>query len=545
MGTDTSSDGGTDGPSDDSVTRLSRAEMAEDVRALVSAVESIHPTPSAGYGSRVELHRTLETTVRELPESATTEEFYRCSASLVAGLDDAHSQLIPPDRDDSNDDRRLPLSFRVVGTELYVESVSDESLRNLLGSRVVDVDGVSIENLTDRVAGLRGVENRYNALWFLGRWVEKYAQLGRLLGESEPPAEVALRGVLDGEEHRRSLTPVRTDADPSYELEATIDQPTGSGSRFRLYEGGEAAVFVPGDLQGYRESYEVAMANDADFATELAPEAHERMVGGDPPDDLNELVAELPSMVETLCDLVREMATAGTRTLFVDLRDNTGGDSQFVNHLAYVLYGWDGVGRATESVRAVKRRTDEHRERYGNWSDESDDGFSTTDENPADYDFGPYFRNVEASREEVIAWTRDRLTSSETFAAEVAEGTHEAYYRPEQIVVVTTAGTLSSAFAGAAQLSTLGADVVGVSSGQAPKSYGEAVSETLPNTGLTAKIAGAMYHWVPEPDGDVLAVDRELTPDLFEQYGRASDAALRLAFDYAGVTERGECPTPR
>jgi hypothetical protein len=104
---------------------------------------------------------------------------------------------------------------------------------------------------------------------------------------------------------------------------------------------------------------------------------------------------------------------------------------------------------------------------------------------------------------------------------------------------------MSSAFAGAAQLTSLGADIVGVPSGQAPLSFGEPVEKTLPNTGLTARIAGSMYHWVPDPDTNVLQPDRELTPSLFERYDRTTDAGLRLAFDHAGITEAsGSPPVP-
>lgn len=124
------------------------------------------------------------------------------------------------------------------------------------------------------------------------------------------------------------------------------------------------------------------------------------------------------------------------------------------------------------------------------------------------------------------------------YADELAHEAHEGYYEPDNLVTVTTAGTLSSAFAGVALLSELGGDVVGVPSGQAPLSFGEAVEITLPNTGLDAEIACSMYRWTRNPDGNVLPMAAELTPDLFEgRYDRAGDAALQLAMDWAGKAE--------
>lgn len=53
-----------------------------------------------------------------------------------------------------------------------------------------------------------------------------------------------------------------------------------------------------------------------------------------------------------------------------------------------------------------------------------------------------------------------------------------------------------------------------------------------------------MFRWHPSIEDDVLRPDRELTPELFERYDHAGDAALRLAFDHAGVTTDGDLPTP-
>ncbi len=47
-------------------------------------------------------------------------------------------------------------------------------------------------------------------------------------------------------------------------------------------------------------------------------------------------------------------------------------------------------------------------------------------------------------------------------------------------------------------------------------------------------VAGSTYRWTREPDGDVLPMARELTPELFEwHYDAAGDAALGPALDWA------------
>lgn len=513
-----------------------RDALAADARELVEFVESVHPEPFLGYDGRVDLHATLERTVRELPESATREAFYRRAAPLVAGLDDAHSLLRQPGEGDDDDPRELPISLRVVGGGLSVDAVADEELTHLLGGRLLAVEGEPIDALADRVGRFRGTENDYYARDSVGSYVGEYHWLDRLLGLESLPDTVTVRVRVGGEERTESLTPTEADAesgeDSAAELAESFPHPGGSGPRYRLYEDGDAAVFVPGNLSDYRESFEAAMAAGAGRVEEFAPEAYERHVGGDPPDEMADLVAELPSMADALLGLVDAMADADTETLIVDVRDNPGGDSQFVFHLAYVLAGFEGAERLGEAVKAVKRRTEPHRERFG--SGDSDTG----DVNPADYDLDGFLDGGEDPE-----MLRRLLTRAEGFADLVEAVDEEGRYEPERIVVVTSAGTMSSAFAVAGQLTALGADVVGVPSGQAPISFGEAVERELSNTGLTARVACSMYHWVPDPDGRVLEPDAELTPERFGEYGHADDSSLRLAFDHAGHTD-GEAPTP-
>ena len=169
---------------------------------------------------------------------------------------------------------------------------------------------------------------------------------------------------------------------------------------------------------------------------------------------MGDLVAALPSMAETLRGLVEAMVDAGTETLIVDVRDNPGGDSQFVFHLAYVLAGFDGVKRLAEAVKAVERRTEPHRERCG----EGDLGTAT--ENRAEYDLGGFLDGEEDPGD-----LRELLTRAEGFVDLVDAVGDDGRYEPDRIVVATTAGTMSSGFAVAAQLTALNAEVVGVPSG--------------------------------------------------------------------------------
>lgn len=501
-------------------------DVALDLRTLVQHIENIHPDPYRGYDGRLALHAALESTIRELPDSLTREEAYRRAAELVAGLDDAHSRVAPPEAATDAGDEQLPVSLRVVGGELYVGAVHDTALSGLLGARVLAVDGNPIERLLDRYIQLRGCENDYFARLAVGEKLGACDWLGRLL--ADPGDSVSLRvRARDGTERTETLRPVPADSSPVQPLDSTRDE-TDRGPRYRLCDGGRTAVFVPGNLAHYREAVQHALSQDAGRAEAAAREAYAAHHDGPVPDDSDDLVTALPSMVETVVDLVTAMADAETETLVVDLRDNSGGDSRFLWYLCYVLYGWERLVETYDWGLAVKRRSEAHREAYG-----VPDQPGTHEDNPASYDFSQAFQAETLDTERRIEIHQARLAHGR-FAEELADQRHERYYEPPEVVVATTAGTMSSAFAGAALLSQFGADVVGVPSGQAPHSFGEAVTVELPNTGLAVDIAGAQFRWTPTDEGAVLPMARQLTPTLFEQrYDCAGDAVLQLAVDHA------------
>lgn len=522
---------GTDEADPETGEQFDRDAVAADLRELVTLIEAVHPEPFHGYDGRVDLHATVEGLIGDLPETVTVEEGFRAAARVVAGLDDAHSRVDPPEGND--DDRRLPLSLRTVGPSLYVDEVYDESLDDLLGGELLAVEGVATGRLADRYADLRGAENRYFAYDSLATKVESFDWYDRFLGVAAVPERptVTVRAA-DGTELTRSMTPVDGERDPVETLPTAEVVPTGTGPRYTLTDDGAVAVFVPGNLMCYREVVQGALERGAGYTESVARDAYREHFDDEVPDDVDDIVPELPSMVETLTEMVRAMEAAGTESLVVDLRDNPGGDSRFVECLAYVLYGWERLVEGSDWNIALKRRTERHRDRFG-VPDSADDEYATYDDNPAGYDFGSRFRRQSRSFEEKLAARRERLDSG-AFAEELADETHEGYYEPDRLVVVTTAGTMSSAFAGAALLSEFGADVVGVPSGQAPLSFGEAVEVTLSNTGLSVDVAASMFRWTRDPSDDVLPMACELTPALFEdRYGRRGDAALELGLDWA------------
>lgn len=505
----------------------SREELVEDARYLAEMLEDSHPDPYTGHCGRVHFHRRLEELIRDIPEAGqSVAEFYTRAAEIAARVRDGHTDLSSPTPPNSEVNGRLPLGFRVIGSELYTDEVYDGSYENLLGGRLLSVEGVPVAELVDRIARFDGADNVFHDRTNLTRALRDVTPLRYLFDKQVPTPEVTIE-TPDGTTVKQELIPVETDdsEEPVEKLETTIEFPeTGGEPAYRLLDADcSTALLVLPDMYSYKEAHELLRTMGYERGQELAQDAYADTVGGAPPDEYADVVAALPSAVTTLTDLAEAMAEAGTERLIIDTRDNNGGNSLLSNALTYVLCGWDGIEKAGENHLQVPKDSALYREQIG------EGGPIGETDNPAGFDFEPYFDRTDT--EQRLARLREWLENSPTFAAELDTGEYEAFYYPDSVVVVTSATTYSAGVEPAFTLSELGATVVGVPPSQAPNAPRDLLNDELPNTGLELKTAYRHVESRPGEEGTVFQPDTELTPERFEVMGRTADAGVRLALD--------------
>ncbi|WP_135825214.1 S41 family peptidase [Halorussus ruber] len=515
---------------DDSDSQYPHSELVEDARSLATTLEDTHPDPYAGHGGRVAFHRNLEALVRAIPDDGEpVEAFYERAAEFVATVRDVHTGVSAPDSTGDGPDGRLPVGVRVVGRDLYVDEVYDEAHTDLLGGRVVSVEGVPTADLESRAASVESAENEYGDRRNVGKMLEDVAPLRYLL-DSAPTAPTVVVEVEGGERVERKLEPVELEESdgPVETLATSVERPETAGEpayRF-LDDARSTALLVLPDMQLYRENVEMMAGMGHERADEMARDVYRETVGEPVPDDRDDVLAGIPSATEVLTELVEEMADAGTETLVVDTRDNGGGNSALTYILTYLLHGWDGIGEAVADHVAVPKDSELYRQRYG------EEGAVGETDNPAGFDFESYFARGDADRQ--VEQLREKARLSATFREEFESGDHEGYFAPENVVVVTSAATASAGTEPAFLLSKLGASVVGVPSLQAPNKPRDLLRDELPNTGLDYWVSFRHVEFCPDAeDGSVFEPDVELTPAQFEDLDRTGDAGVRLALAHA------------
>jgi len=515
-------------------TTYSRDQLIEDARQLARAIEATHPDPFVQCGGRIAFYRALQDVLEAIPEERMTrDEFIRLLRPLVALIGDAHTAIWSDYEVSDSFPGGVPLVFGVIGEGLYVAGIRSGDDRELLGARLLSVEGVSLAELCDRQVTVQAVENQYSTLHLLANESLRHgAYMRDILPEWEIRQPVHLTVELATGEIRELVYTLPRSLRSIVRPATRITTPAaGSGGFVWSFWGDEERIaYLRVDhMSYYREAYEIWQAAGSK-------------------DVSDEELAAIPSATESFRDLVVAMKEAGTETLIVDLRRNEGGHSLMADILVYFLYGGEalvdvqkagfGVGRGE-----IRRYSELY---FASCENQTIDDFNEGRSVPmevGDYDFS-YFLTDPAAVAEVLAdpepgFFIDWIDRSPTFYDEYLSGSYGGYYRPESVLVVTTSQTFSSGFTLSRNLYLAGATLVGTPSGQSSNCFGECVWWALEHTGIHGAISGSCYIMFPEDSelATVLPVHYPLTYEKLASYDFDPNAWLRYALEIAGAIE--------
>jgi len=502
---------------------FSREHLIADARQLAETLESTHPDPYINGGGRIAFHRRLHRVLNAIPrEGMTRDEFFRLLRPFVAGVGDAHTNLMDGYEVDRRRPGGLPLRLRVVEGFLVVSGVADPGQRDLLGARLISVEAVPLAELIERQRQLKGIDNQYHALQTLAEQSLRYAPY---MHDLIPEWKEAKRVRVEIQRATGSVAAIELaipSARPPWvtpESRVILPSPDESGFLYAFLEAPasskEIAYIRFAHMAGYREARE----------------------GREP---LLTKLTRPRSATDTFRTLVMEMKKRGTKTLILDVRGNSGGNSLIVDILVYFLYGkrslleLSGFGAGESGVFRYSRLYFEDRPGETLAAINADRLVPLEE---GDYEFGWSFVNGEpiakrqALPEEPLAYRF--LRDSPTFRPEFESGAHEGYYHPEKMIVLCDSGTLSAGFSVVVAFHRLGAILVGTPSGQAPNSFGAAATWRLNHTGIEGMVPMiAATHFPNDPEkAHVLEVDHPLTYERLASYGFDPNAEYLYALE--------------
>ena len=502
---------------------FSREQLIADTRQLADILESSHPDPYINGGGRIAFHRRLHRVLNAIPEEGMTkDEYFHLMRPFIAGVGDAHTGFLGGYEADRRHPGGIPLRLAVVEESLVVTGVVSRAQKDLLGARLISVEGVPLAELTGRQRQLRGIDNQYHCLQVLAEQSFRYRPyMHDLLPEWKDTGRVRLElKRADGNIVDIELVP-----------------PAAQGSW--IAPPSRVELPVPGD-SGFLYAFVKAPASPQEIAylrfTHMTG-YRETREGREP---LLTKLRRPPSATDTFRSMLTEMKKRRTDTLILDVRGNHGGDSLIVDILIYFLYGKEtllkmqGFGTGESGVFRYSRLYFADRPGQSLAAINADRWVPLVE---GDYEFGWSFVNGApiARRSKPVGEPPGfrYLRASPTFRPEFESGTYGSYYQPKTVMVLCDAGTISAGFSVAVCFHRLGAILVGTPSAQAPNSFGAAAVWKLRHTGIEGMVPMiAATHFPDNPEkAHVLSVDVPLTYERLASYGFDPNAEYLLALE--------------
>jgi len=523
-----------------------REALLEDARQLLAILEDNHPDPYSHGGGKLAFYRRFQDILQRIPEDGMTQEaFTALLLPFVAAVGDGHTSIWGGIQLSETIPRGVPLRFEIVEQLLYVAEVVSAVDRDLIGSVLISVEGVAVDELRDRQRTVRGLDNEYNELSWLAvsLWYRPYLEL--LLPEWTEfgTIHVTLRRPTGETFERAFRLPIYVHrlhgADTAIE---TIEAgPYGFATGF-LDAGHTTAILRVEDMTGYRE----VLGRTGSTSGQEVPE---------------DVLAATPSATEVFRQLVIDMKDAGTRTLLVDLRNDLGGASLMADILVYFLYGKETLlDVVTEPIvnggGQIERMGPLEMKHYTpvELAEVSAlQGFpvQTGDFNvTGHYDFYVDYAAamgltlqglIETQGQQYLAGSYDDVRD---FADEFSAGTYAGYYAPPYVAVLVSPHTYSSGFTLMLSLATSGATLIGTPSAQAANCVGEGMFWELDHTGIRGLVSHNVYlHCPDDPErGRVWPIDVPLTYEYLQSTGFDPNAAVLLALEWIEAQEPSSDP---
>jgi hypothetical protein len=515
--------------------RYTQDQLFEDARQLAQIIEDTHPDPFVHCGGRIAFYRAFQDVLEAIPAGGMVrDDFVRILRPWIALVGDGHTDIWEDYRVSSSTPGGVPLSLGVIEESLYVAGVRRGDDPELIGAKLLSVEGVPLAELCERQRQVQGTENDYFVLYILSSQSLYYRpHMQDLLPEWEDQSRVRVELELaSGEIREVEYTlpkGMRYVTRPTSAIKVPPSETSGFVWTFWDEEQKTAYLRVDHMLE-YREAYEIwCTAGSRDLTDE-------------------ELAAKR-SATESFRDLVIAMKEAGTETLIVDVRENEGGNSMMADILLNFLYPRDVfLDAMTQHITSgggeIRRYSNLYFEGCENETIEDYADVNAVPMAVGEYDFSADFADP-AKQAEVLgqsgtpAFLSDWYEMAPTFYDEYLSEEYAGYYTPENVLVVTTAHTFSSGYTLAKYLYLAGATLVGTPSGQTANCYGEIIWWELDNTGVYGGVSGTKYLYFPEESelARVLPVHHTLTYEKLASYDFDPNAWLRYALELAEESE--------
>lgn len=515
--------------------QVNKDSLLADFDLFVKYLDDTHPDPYTAFGGRPFFFKTIGHVRGELDRDAslTVEKLASSLAMLASRLHDGHTYV------------QLPAGQSVPNTPvaLFQMAAANDGLmlskvlakdKTLLGSRVVSVNGYPMDKVAEFIGMYKPVENRFGVWAMFDRFINmsQWQQWISGMGSALKLGLVTTKG-----DSVTYSVPNASVADSRNAVFVSFNENPRLPKGFMEYktvdrDGKVMMLKFPAVYS--RENFAFMRNNKWDFYGQLYW-FYKNVLKCDMPSDTLKAIEGIPSFPSVFRDMLLEMKAKNVPYLIVDLRGNGGGWTPIVDATVYQLYGDRYFTMKSFSDESVRRMSPLYLKKIKmTMADFNKRNRMAIKE--LDYIFEDGEDRADWSEEQKYKAIDELMVDDDT-RRQLHEQHGKPLYLPKRVFVVTDVHTFSAAFHYTFKLWKMGAEVVGVTTSQAPNTYMENTPFYLPHSGIGGSISNYQQIFLPSTDPRA----RTFTPDLpvdyrhFAKYGFSSDASIAYILDLLKV----------
>lgn len=334
---------------------LQRDSLVSDFLFFCDMLEETHPDPYTGFGGRPAFRISRDLMAHRLAnDSLSLNDFSDLLNEFLVPLSDLHTYVQYPQSGETNTRYVQRIKFDVLNDGLMLSGIA-QPYSKYLGSRLVAINGVSIDSLAERMTRVETSENQFGNLQNLSSRGNQDLILNKLGISAKDSVSyqlitlnsdtVILNLPIVEREHLEDVEMVR--------LSSSLTLPQNN-LQFELIDNEDNTMYLRLSSmmarENYRYSYEMGWNNAMDDIYYYYQSAGKEM-----PESIDEAIDSIPSFSEEFSKMLMVMKENGAENLIIDMRGNPGGWSAIAMPSLMMMYGDDYFRKdfETKSVRLL------------------------------------------------------------------------------------------------------------------------------------------------------------------------------------------------
>lgn len=509
---------------------LNKDSLISDFSYLIQELEATHPDPYSGFGGKVFFHKQAYDLMNELQTGYyTQQEFSTKISTFLSHLQDGHTILYQPEAKDKNRAGLYVIAAKVIPDGLIVSKVPTKD-KSLLGSRILGINGVTIDSLLQIVNTMESCENKYGQYDLLSSYLNQSDFILKVF----PDAKDLINIDIETPDGTRKELPIPLASKDEWRKYPTSQLPEWESMQTNSYmtylfldEKKDVMLFKLSSIMA-RENFETTIFNNWPGAYEQMKSFYSRTLNKEMPADTIEALKGIPSFSETFLNMLKEMEKRKSHSLIIDLRGNSGGWTPITLPSLFQLFG-DKYLQTDMSTQFYRLISPLYLQKINQSLDEFNQTYNCNF-NLGDYIFAQMPRDtsdINVIRDKFI---KNCMSDTKT-ELETQQG--KPVYSPKNIYVVTNEKTFSAAFHYTFYLWKMGATIVGVPSMQAPNTFMEQTMFELPYTRIRGSISNSIQLFLAPDDyrANVFWPDMMPSYDDYKRYQFDQHSEIRYLLD--------------